>query len=441
MAGQALSRREDTVPLTGLDVFEQGTLPRWAPVRQLLDADEVADMAQAVADELTRPGTGDAITPGARVAILAGSRGVDRVAEVIRALADGVRSRGGVPFVVPAMGSHGGATAEGQAAILAHYGITEASVGCPVRSCMDTVHLGDVLGDVPVYVDRLAYEEADLVIPVNRVKPHTDFAGPVESGLAKMLAIGLGKQKGADAFHSRGYGKFPRLIPAVAASTLTKVPIPFGVALVENAFSRCALVEAVPAARLADREPELLVLARERLGRLPEPPIDVLVVDRIGKDVSGAGADPNVLNRDFVGIVDRSLDRPRIQRVVFRDLTDDTEGNATGVALADVVTRRLVDRVDVTRTYMNALTSKNPESARVPLTADDDRQALHLALACCVGTRPETARIARIESTKHVDHLWASEPLLPDLLATGRVEQLGEPEPVRFDAAGMLAED
>src|SRR5450759_681242 len=264
MAGQALSRREDTVPLTGLDVFEQGTLPRWAPVRQLFDADEVADMAQAVADELTRPGTGDAITPGARVAILAGSRGVDRVAEVIRALADGVRSRGGIPFVVPAMGSHGGATAEGQAAILAHYGITEASMGCPVRSCMDTVYLGDVLGDVPVYVDRLAYEEADLVIPVNRVKPHTDFAGPVESGLAKMLAIGLGKQKGADAFHSRGYGEFPRLIPAVAASTLTKVPIPFGVALVENAFSRCALVEAVPAARLADREPELLALARER---------------------------------------------------------------------------------------------------------------------------------------------------------------------------------
>jgi hypothetical protein len=204
----------------------------------------------------------------------------------------------------------------------------------------------------------------------------TDFAGPVESPVEE-LAIGLGKQKGADTFHSRGYGEFPRLIPAVAAAALARLPIPFGIALVENAFSRCALVEAVPAARLAEREPQLLALARERLGRLPEPSIDVLLVDHIGKDVSGAGADPNVLNRDFVGIVDRTLDRPHIQRVVFRDLTDDTEGNATGVALADIVTRRLVDRIDVARTYMNAVTSKNTDGARVPLTADSDRQALH----------------------------------------------------------------
>ena len=426
------------MPLTGLGIFEQGALPRWARVRQSFDTGEVDDVAAAVAAELSRAGIGDAVTPGARVAILAGSRGVDRVAEVVRALADGIRSRGGLPFVVPAMGSHGGATAAGQAEVLAHYGITGDSVGCPVRSCMDTVHLGDVLDGVPVYVDRLVFEEADLVIPVNRVKPHTDFAGPVESGLSKMLAIGLGKQKGADTFHSRGYGEFPRLIPAVAAAALARLPIPFGIALVENAFSRCALVEAVPAARLAEREPQLLTLARERLGRLPEPSIDVLLVDHIGKDVSGAGADPNVLNRDFVGIVDRTLDRPHIQRVVFRDLTDDTEGNATGVALADIVTRRLVDRIDVARTYMNAVTSKNPEGARVPLTADSDRQALHLALACCVGTAPESARIVRIESTKHVDRLWASEPLLADLLATGSVEQLSEPEPLRFDASGRL---
>jgi hypothetical protein len=258
----------------------------------------------------------------------------------------------------------------------------------------------------------------------------------------KMIAIGLGKQKGAEFFHAQGMNEFHHLIPAVASFSLSRVNIPFGLALVENGYGLLSLVEAVPAARIWEREQELLRLARERLGRLPGERIDVLIVDRIGKDVSGDGADPNVINRDVFGMTTTSElpFKPRVQRVIFRDLTDDTEGNATGVGMADVVLRRLVERMDPVATYMNLITAKAPQGARIPLTVETDRQALNIALACCLKTEPATSRIARIRDTKHVEELWASEPLLPELLATGRVEPTGPPRPIAFNAAGMFAE-
>ncbi len=426
----------------GLEVFERGRLPRWARVRQRLDATDVGNVAAAVATEFGRPEVDAAIRPGTRVALTAGSRGIDKIDQVLRAAVAEVKRRGGAPFIVPAMGSHAGATAEGQAELIAHYGVTEAAMGCPIRSSMETVHLGEVEDGVPVWFDRIAYEEADAVIPVGRVKPHTDFRGPVESGLLKMLAIGLGKQKGAEFFHAQGFAEFHHLIPTVGRFTLGRVNVPFGLALVENGYGRLSLVEAVPAARIWDREQELLRLARERMGRLPGERVDVLILDAIGKDVSGAGADPNVVNRDFTGLVaggEIPL-KPRVQRIVVRDLTPDTEGNATGLGLGDVVLRRAVAKIDPVATYMNVITAKAPEGARIPLTVDTDRQALFIAIATCLRTEPETARILRIRDTKHLEDLWASEPLLPELLATGRVEPLGAPQEIAFDADGMLAE-
>ncbi len=425
----------------GLEIFERGELPRWTPVRQALDATDVGDVGAAVAAEFARPGTGDALRPGQRVALTAGSRGIDQIDRVLAAAVVEVRRRGARPFIVPAMGSHGGATAEGQREMIAHFGVTGAAMGCPIRSSMETVHLGEVEDGVPVWFDRNAYE-ADAVIPVGRVKPHTDFRGPVESGLMKMIAIGLGKQKGADFFHSQGMAEFGHLIPAVANFSLARVNIPFGLALVENGYGRLGLIEAVPAARIWEREQALLRLAREWLGRLPGERIDVLIVDFIGKDISGDGADPNVINRDVAGVLPPSAEPllPRIQRMIVRDLTPDTDGNATGIGMADVVLRRAVEKMDPVVTYMNMITAKAPQGARIPLTVDTDRQALSVALACCVKTTPETARIARIRDTKHVEELWASEPLLPELLATGRVEQLAEPRPIAFDAGGMLPE-
>jgi hypothetical protein len=423
----------------GLEIFERGELPLWAPVRQSLDDTDIGDVRAAIAAQFQRAGIGERLRPGEGVAITAGSRGIDRIDEVVRAVVDEVRALGAEPFIVPAMGSHGGATAEGQRELIAHYGITEETMGCPILSSMETVHLGYVEGDIPVWIDKNAFE-ADAIIPVGRVKPHTDFRGPVESGLMKMIAIGLGKQHGAEFFHFQGMGEFHHLIPAVANYTLSRVNIPFGVAVIENGYGKLAQAEAVPAARIFEREQELLRIARNRMGRLPGESIDVLIIDRIGKDISGDGADPNVINRDIAGALPltEEPEKPRIQRVIMRDLTDDTEGNATGIGMADVVLRRAVERMDPVATYMNTITAKAPQGARIPLTVDNDRQALQIALACCLKTKPETSRIARILDTKHVETLWASEALLPQLLESDRVEVTGDLRPISFDSEGML---
>ncbi|MEA2529576.1 MAG: hypothetical protein QOG89_1220 [Thermomicrobiales bacterium] len=431
--------------LAGLKVFERGTFPRWLKVRQQLEATEIADVAAAVAEQFARPEIAATIQPGARVCLTAGSRGVDRIAQVLKAAVTEVKRLGGEPFIIPAMGSHGGATAEGQLELIHHYGVTEEAMGCPIRSSMETVLLGEVHNDddhVPVYFDRTAYEQADVVIPIGRIKPHTDFHGPIESGIMKMIAIGLGKQKGADTFHSRGFPVFHTLIPAVGLFTLSRVNIPFAIGLVENGYSHLGLIEAIPNRQILDREKELLRIARDWLGRLPGERLDVLIVDEIGKDVSGDGADPNVINRDVVGLIAQSelVFRPTIQRVIFRDLTEATEGNATGVGMADVVLRQLVDKIDRVATYMNLITAKGPQGARIPITVDTDREALYIALACCLRTEVETARIARIQSSKYVEEFWVSEPFLPEILATGRVEPLTDPAPIAFDANGMFVD-
>jgi hypothetical protein len=425
----------------GLEVFERGTLPRWAPVRQHLVATRIGDVAAEVTAQLTRPEVAATIKPGQRVALTAGSRGIDRIAEVIKATADGLKAMGAEPFIVPAMGSHAGAVADAQTELISHYGVTEAAMGCRILSSMETVHLGDVEDGVPVWFDKHAYQ-ADATVPIGRVKPHTDFRGPVESGLMKMLAIGLGKQKGADFFHGQGFFEFHHLIPAVARFTLARVNIPFGVAVVENGFGELGLIEAVPAASIWEREQALLRIAREWLGTLPGERVDVLIVDELGKDISGAGMDPNVINRDSVGAIPMGelAPKPHVERIVVRGLTADTEGNASGIGLADVALRRAVDAIDPVRTYMNMVTAKTPQAARVPMTVDTDREALFVAIACCLKTTTEGARIARIRDTKHVEHLWVSEPLLPELVATGRVEQLGELVPMPIDTKGMLPE-
>lgn len=423
--------RADLTPLAELFAAR---LPRWVRVRQELTSAPLADPAAAVAAEFARPELEGLIRPGSRVALACGSRGIDRLGEVTAACVREVRRRGGEPFVVPAMGSHGGATAEGQRAVLAGYGVTPEAAGCPVRSSMEVVLLGTTSEGVPAWFDRLA-AEADAVIPINRVKPHTDFHAGVESGLAKMIAIGLGKQRGADALHAQGFASFARHVPAVAAVLLERARIPFGVALIEDGRGQLSLLEAVPARALAAREPELLELARARMAKLPGDRIDVLVVDRIGKDISGIGADTNVVNRYYTGALPQ---RPVIQRLVVRDLTDASDGNASGLGLADVVLQRAVDRIDPLVTYMNCITAKTPEGARVPLTVPDDRTALGVALATCVGIDAAPPAIARIRDTKHLEHFWASESLAGDLRRAGLVTLEGRPQAIAFDADGMF---
>jgi hypothetical protein len=420
---------------SGFPEFAGGTLPEWALVRQRFDPTEIDDVGRAVRVAL-EPVIGR-VRPGARVCIAVGSRGIDRIDEVVRATVERVRDAGASVFIVPAMGSHGGATDEGQLAVLAEYGITPESMGCEIRSSMETVELGVVRPGVPVHIDRHALEEADLIVPINRVKVHTDFSGPIESGLMKMIAIGLGKQKGADTLHRQGFAAFDELIPAVGAFTLAHAPIPFGLALVENGYARLRHVEAVPAERIATRERELLVESTAALARLPLDSIDVLVLDEIGKDISGLGMDSNVVGRYYAGPTGAG---PSVQRIIARGLTEGTEGNAVGVGMADVVLRRLVEAIDYAKTYMNCITAKTPEGARVSLTVESDREALAVAIACCLRITPETARIVRARDTKHLELLYVSAPALPDVLSGGRCEVVVPPRPIAFDEEGMLAD-
>lgn len=416
-----------------LAVFRHERLPRWGLVHRAFDRTEIRDVAGAVRSAL-EPVLGS-ILPESRVCLAVGSRGIDRIGDVVAGAVAVLRQQGAEVFVIPAMGSHGGATAGGQIEVLASLGVTRDRIGCEIRASMETVRLGEVDGGIPVFIDRIAHTEADVIVPINRVKAHTDFSGPVESGLLKMIAIGLGKQLGADTFHGRGFDAFAELIPRVAAFTLGHAPIPFGIALVENGYARLSRIEAVRAADMEPRERELKTEADAFLAKLPFEQLDVLVIDRIGKDISGLGMDSNVVGRYYNGSTGRP---PFIQRIYVRDLTEETEGNAVGIGMADVVHRRAVARMDAVKTYMNCVTAKTPEGARIALTVESDRQGVDLAIASCVRVDPATARIARITDTKHLEWFYASEPLLAELRERPDCSIEGEPVPMAFDPKGDL---
>jgi hypothetical protein len=333
------------------------------------------------------------------------------------------------------MGSHGGAVAEGQREVLAHYAITDARMGCAIRASMEVVEIGQLPSGERLFTDRIAYTQADVILPIGRVKVHTDFHGPIESGLYKMLAIGLGKQRGADSLHASGFEHFPSLIPAAGRFLLEHLPVPFGIALVDNGYSELALLEAIPGAQIETREGQLLHEARRRMARLPIERLDVLVVDQMGKDISGAGMDPNVLGRYYA---ERLPGGPDVQRVVVLDLTDTTEGNAAGVGMAEFCTERLVSKIDRVKTYMNQLTSKTPEGGRLPIVAPNDRAAIQMAIASLRRVQNDALRLIRIRNTKDLTRVWASEAVLPELLATGRAELLAEPALPMFNTDGNL---
>ena len=413
-------------------------LPPFHRVAQRFPAPTVADLAAAVLAELERPEINALLRPGQRAVIAVGSRGIAHLADLVRALVAGLRARGVGPVIVPAMGSHGGATADGQRAVLAGYGVTEASVGAPILASMDAEVIGqlradgdgyracaaDAPGAIPVHLDRHALQ-ADLVIPVARVKPHTGFRGPVESGIAKMLCIGLGKHVGCAHLHREGYGRFAALIPAAAALSLATGKIPFALAVVENAAEETALVEAVSAAAIPTREPELLALARTLMPRLLLPEIDVLVIDEIGKDLSGTGMDPNVTGRGELG---RPVDfsGPRIGRIVVLGLSAATKGNATGIGMADLITRRCADAINRDTTYTNVLTSGSLAGGKLPVSIPGDDAAAILAAANCVpGIDARDARIVRIRNTLHLGEIAVSANLLPTVAATAGLSDRG----------------
>jgi Lactate racemase N-terminal domain len=403
--------------------------PQVALVEQEVDAPgALADIRAAVGEALR-----SVELPTGSVAIGVGSRGVGRIGEVVAALIGFLKEAGAKPFVVPAMGSHGASTAEGQAEVLAHLGVSEERVGCPVRATMEAVKVGETSSGVAVYMDRNAYE-ADSVVVVNRIKPHTAFRGEVESGPTKMLAIGLGKQKGAHSVHAAGWAKIHETIPEAARVAVGGGKVAFGLAVLENADEEPYKVAAVPADKLEEAEAPLLEEAKRNLLRLPFEQIDVLVVDEIGKDISGDGADPNVTGRYPTPYASGG---PNVERMVFLDLTPETGGNANGLGMADVVTERLASKMDRPATYLNALTSTTPSPVKIPMVMPDDRMAVAAALTMCAGISPAEARLVRIKNTLKLRRMWVSEALLEGV-GDERLRVLEDPRPMRFDDDGSM---
>jgi hypothetical protein len=410
-------------------------LPRLVPVRQRFPATEIADLAAAVKAELARPGVGDAVRPGMRIAVTIGSRGIAKIPQIAAALVAELKARGAQPFVIPAMGSHGGATAEGQREVLAHLGVVEQSVGCPIRASMEVVEIGRLENGLPVRVDRIAHEEADGIVVLNRVKPHTSFRGPSESGLVKMIAIGLGKQRGADSCHAYGFGHMAEHIRLMSAIALARTKILFGLATIENAYDKPMRLVGIPAREILARDPELLVEAKANMPRILVDPLDVLVVDRIGKEFSGTGMDPNITGRYSTPYASGGAN---VAKIAVLDVTDATEGNGLGVGLADFTTKRLVSRLDLVKMYANGLTSTAVMPAKIALQMDDDREAILAAVKTSGAKDQSRVRLVRVRNTLHLGEIWISEALLDEARANPALEIAGPAAEMAFDAAGRL---
>ena len=412
-------------------------LPNMTRIQQQFEAPVLTDLPAAIHAELDRINASAIVKPGETVAITAGSRGVANVDVAVKATIDYLKRLGAHPFVVPAMGSHGGATAEGQRSVLEHYGITEETVGAPVKATMEVVELGKTASGLPVFLDRYA-AEADHVVPLNRIKAHTDFNGSIESGLMKMMVIGLGKQQGANLYHRAffQYG-FEQIITAVGGLILDTGKIAFGLGLIENAHEDTAKTVAVPAAQLLQTERELLVEAKSLMGRLPFDELDLLIIDWTGKNISGTGMDTNVIGRMMQNFEPEPA-KPAILRIFVRDITEESDGNATGIGLADFTTTRLVDKIDRHATYMNGITALGPQKSKIPFYYDTDQEAIAVALDTIGLTEPEDARVIRIESTLRLTELDISKVLLEDAKLHSGLEVIGETKPLPFDDAGNL---
>ena len=408
-------------------------LPKMIRVRQTFAGPRLTDIPRTVAERLE--GAGLPVKRGDTVAVGAGSRGIANIDTIVGATVRWLRDRGARPFVFPAMGSHGGGTPEGQLSVLGHYGITEATMGCPVRATMDVVQVGEVLG-LPVWLDRHA-ADADWIGLVNRVKPHTDFKGSIESGLFKMMTIGLGKYKGAIQYHRANVQHgYETVITSVGREMLARARIGFGLGIVENGYDETALVEAFTAQDLEAGERRLLKSAREWMARLPFSPIDVLVVEQMGKNISGSGMDTNVIGRPTNPHEPFPSD-PKILWIVALGITEESYGNAIGIGNADFTTRRLVDRIDMKPTLINAITACSPGMAKVPATYETDREAIETALSCIGLTPPERARVVRIKNTLLLGEIEVSEAYAAEVDKRRDLTVLGE-GPLGFDASGRL---
>ena len=414
-------------------------LPNMVRVRQHFDRPQIEIIPATIRAELERLNLSQTIKPGQTVALTAGSRGIANIPLVLRSVAQFVKDLGARPILVPTMGSHGGGTADGQRKVLESYGITEAFVGAPIKAAMDVISLGDCDAGYPVYLDKYA-SEADHIAVIARVKPHTGFHGPLESGLCKMMMIGLGKHVGALNYHRILLEQpYDKVLRSVVRHMTAKSRIAFGLAIVENAYDETAIIEGIRPVDLVPREEALLVKARQWLPRLPYRDADLLIVDEIGKNISGSGMDTNVVGRKRAFRTEPPADQPTMRFIFVRGLSSHTHGNAAGIGLADFTTTRLIKSMNYQATVINCLTSGYPDNANLPVHFDTDREVVEAALKI-IGTRPaEQARVMHIINTLKVEEVDVSEAFLAESRRNGEFSVVGKPQPMTFDGEGNMA--
>ncbi|PLT30627.1 lactate racemase domain-containing protein [Peribacillus deserti] len=404
------------------ELLKEIRLPTMVKIKQNFTAPELEDVASEVHKAIREADVLSRVTPGDSVAIAVGSRGVADIPILVRETVNAIKSAGGDPFIVPAMGSHGGATAVGQIDVLTQLGVTEEAVGAPIRATMEVVKLGELPNGLPIYIDKYAFE-ADKIVVINRVKPHTAFRGPVESGLMKMITIGLGKQKGAEAAHAFSFKYMAEHVVEMTRITLKKTPIIFGLASLENAYDRPARIVAVPAEKMEELEPALLLEAKSLMPKIYFDSIDVLIVDEIGKDISGDGMDPNITGRFATPYASGG---PDVTRIVVLGLTEKTHGNANGIGMADMTTKAVMDEIEWEKGYANALTSTVTSVIKLPMVLDTAELAIKAAIKTCNAFDLKQAKVVRIKNTLEVGEIWISESLLSQAKEAENIEILSE---------------
>lgn len=419
------------------ELLKDISIPKMIRIRQQFPATEVQDIAKTLREEIRKPEILDQVQKGMRIAIAVGSRGMAELPQIVRTVVEELKTRDALPFIVPSMGSHGGATAEGQKLVLANLGITETSVGCPIISSMDVVQCGVLDIGLPVLMDRQAYE-ADGIVIINRIKAHNAFSGPIESGLSKMITIGLGKQKGADSCHAFGFTRMTEFIPEMTRIKLAKANFLFGVGTVENAYDRISKIVAVRPEEFIETDQNLLIEAKLNLPKILLQPVDVLIVDQLGKEFSGGGMDSHTIGRASTTCVNPSALPP--SRLVVLDVTDQSHGNTCGMGLADFTTRRLFNKIDFDFTYANILTSTATPSGRIPMIMESDRLAIQGAIKTCGVYDVSKLRMVRIPNSLHLDEIFVSEAMLAEADQHPDISLLTQPEDLIFDPSGNLTD-
>lgn len=393
--------------------------PRLHQVQQIFDRTALPEVEETLKRELAKERIASKIRPGMKVAVAVGSRGIKNLYLIVKTVVEDLKAKGASPFIVSAMGSHGNGTEEGQREVLESYGITEENLGIKVVTTVDVNYLGMTPSGKKVYFDRAAME-ADAIIPINRVKLHTDFVGDLQSGLCKMLVIGLGNQIGCSSIHEEDPDEFAAIIEDAAGLILKKCKVAYGVAAIENAYDETFMVEAVPAEGLIEREKELVKIARTKMPILIPPKIDVLIVEEIGKNISGAGYDPNILGKSSV-LKQFCLPVPEIKRMVLLGVTPQSHGNAIGVGLFDVTVKEVFEQLDYEAMYANAIACRCIEDCRVPLVAADEDEAVRVAVKCIRNADKDRLRIVKIKNTLELEYIQVSDAVLDDIREDERI--------------------